>query len=174
MKEDTLMRIPFGSLACVPKRKSGKANQAVTSSSDAEYWTDDNSEAGSNNDFLETAESTEDERIAIQFASKNDELLQALEEDSDSSDKASAWAWSKDARKSVLRAQCSAWLQWVYRQYDAYDLARRSADLLGLVRLPQYGSTSVQAYPTVLLHCQQIATSGLHQAGVTGNGGHCQ
>jgi len=27
---------------------------------------------------------------AIQFASKNDELLQALEEDSDSSDKASA------------------------------------------------------------------------------------
>ncbi|CAN5956672.1 unnamed protein product [Sphagnum jensenii] len=45
----------------------------------------------SNNDFLEAAESTEDERIAIQFASKNDELSQALEEDSDSSDKASAW-----------------------------------------------------------------------------------
>ncbi|KAH8945724.1 hypothetical protein BDL97_12G055300 [Sphagnum fallax] len=196
MKEDTLMQIPrdaFGSLACVPKRKSGKANQAVTSSSEAEYWTDDNSEAGSNNDFLEAAESTEDERIAIQFASKNDELLQALEEDSDSSDKASAWgrrrvrqrldpaspgtsmegsqqvedlgslgrrsqeaikktppvtpgqrlpngvwgtartAWSKDARKLVLRAQRSAWPQWVYRQYDAYDLARRAADLLGQV-----------------------------------------
>jgi hypothetical protein len=66
MKEDTLMRIPrdaFGSLACVPKCKSGKANQAVTSSSEAEYWTDDNSEAGSNNDFLEDAESTEDERM---------------------------------------------------------------------------------------------------------------
>ncbi|CAK9199188.1 unnamed protein product [Sphagnum troendelagicum] len=77
MKEDTLMQIPrdaFGSLACVPNRKSGKANQAA-----------------SNNDFLEAAESTEDERIAIQFASKNDELSQALEEDSDSSDKASAW-----------------------------------------------------------------------------------
>ncbi len=66
MKEETLMRIPrdvFGSLACVPKRKGGKANQAVTSSSEAEYWTDDNSEAGSNNDFLEDAESTEDERM---------------------------------------------------------------------------------------------------------------
>jgi hypothetical protein len=126
---------------------------------------------------------------AIQFASKNDELLQALEEDSDSSDKASAWgrrrvrqrldpaspgtsmegsqqvedlgslgrrsqeaikktppvtpgqrlpngvwgtartAWSKDARKLVLRAQRSAWPQWVYRQYDAYDLARRAAGM---------------------------------------------
>jgi cereblon len=192
MKEDTLMRIPrdaFGSLACVHKCKSAKANQAVTSSSEAEYWTDDNSEAGSNNDFLEDAESTEDERIAIQFASKNDELLQALEEDSDSSDKASAWgrrrvwqhlnpaspgtsmegsqqvedlgslgrrsqgaikktplvtpgqrlpngvwwtartAWSKDARKLVLRAQHSAWPQWVYHQYDAYDLARRAAGM---------------------------------------------
>jgi len=66
MKEDTLMRIPrdaFGSLACVPKCKSAKANQAVTSSSEAEYWTDDNSEAGSNNDFLKDAESTEDERM---------------------------------------------------------------------------------------------------------------
>jgi hypothetical protein len=66
MKEDTLMRIPrdaFGSLACVHKCKSAKANQAVTSSSEAEYWTDDNSEAGSNNDFLEDAESTEDERM---------------------------------------------------------------------------------------------------------------
>ncbi|CAK9199186.1 unnamed protein product [Sphagnum jensenii] len=42
-------------------------------------------------------------------------------------------AWSKDARKLVLRAQRSAWPQWVYRQYDAYDLARRAADLLGQV-----------------------------------------
>jgi len=38
-------------------------------------------------------------------------------------------AWSKDARKLVLRAQRSAWPQWVYRQYDAYDLARRAAGM---------------------------------------------
>jgi hypothetical protein len=30
-------------------------------------------------------------------------------------------------------------------------------------RPPQYGSTRVHTYPTVLLHCQQIATSGSHQ-----------
>jgi hypothetical protein len=126
---------------------------------------------------------------AIQCASKKDELLQALEEDSESSDKASAWgrrrvwqclnpaspgtsmegsqqvedlgslgrqsqeaikktplvtpgqrlpngvwgtactAWSKDARKSVLRAQRSAWPQWVYHQCDAYDLAHRAAGM---------------------------------------------
>ncbi|KAH9559676.1 hypothetical protein CY35_06G070900 [Sphagnum magellanicum] len=182
IEEDTLMRIPrdaFGSLACVPERKSGKANRTVISSPEADYWTDNDSESGSHDDILEDVESTEDERIAMQFASENDELLQALEEDNDSSDEASmghrrrvrprlnpaspqregpkdinhatlvinglvthphrppdgVWgnahmAWRKDARKSVLRAQRSAWPQWVYRQYDAYDLARRAADML--------------------------------------------
>ncbi|KAG0611107.1 hypothetical protein M758_7G116100 [Ceratodon purpureus] len=39
-------------------------------------------------------------------------------------------AWATDARKWNHRAQCSAWPHWVYRQFDAYDLARRAADML--------------------------------------------
>lgn len=36
-------------------------------------------------------------------------------------------AWATDAGKWRHRAQCSAWPHWVYRQFDAYDLARRAA-----------------------------------------------
>ena len=36
-------------------------------------------------------------------------------------------AWATDARKWRHRAQCSAWPHWVYRQFDAYELARRAA-----------------------------------------------
>ncbi len=60
------MRIPrdaFGSLACVPECKSSKANQAVISSPETDYWTDDDSESGSHDDILEDVESTEDERM---------------------------------------------------------------------------------------------------------------
>ncbi len=60
------MRIPrdaFGSLACVPERKSGKANRTVISSPEADYWTDNDSESGSHDDILEDVESTEDERM---------------------------------------------------------------------------------------------------------------
>ncbi len=64
------MRIPrdaFGSLACVPERKSNKANRAVISSPETDYWidywTDDDSESGSHDDNLEDVESTEDERM---------------------------------------------------------------------------------------------------------------
>ncbi|KAG0572193.1 hypothetical protein KC19_VG075100 [Ceratodon purpureus] len=39
-------------------------------------------------------------------------------------------AWSTDAGKWRYKAQCSAWPHWVYRQFDAYDLARRAADML--------------------------------------------
>lgn len=36
-------------------------------------------------------------------------------------------AWASDAGKWRFRAQCTAWPHWVYRQFDAYDLARRAA-----------------------------------------------
>jgi cereblon len=36
-------------------------------------------------------------------------------------------AWATDARKWNHRAQCSSWPHWVYRQFDAYELARRAA-----------------------------------------------
>jgi len=36
-------------------------------------------------------------------------------------------AWASDAGKWKFRAQCTAWPHWVYRQFDAYDLARRAA-----------------------------------------------
>ncbi|KAG0596148.1 hypothetical protein M758_UG228700 [Ceratodon purpureus] len=39
-------------------------------------------------------------------------------------------AWSTDAGKWRYRAQRSVWPHWVYRQFDAYDLARRAADML--------------------------------------------
>ncbi|XP_024376542.1 uncharacterized protein [Physcomitrium patens] len=39
-------------------------------------------------------------------------------------------AWGTDAGKWRYRAQRSAWPHWVYRQFDAYDLARRAADML--------------------------------------------
>jgi cereblon len=39
-------------------------------------------------------------------------------------------AWASDAGKWRFRAQCTAWPHWVYRQFDAYDLARRAADML--------------------------------------------
>ncbi|XP_024384992.1 uncharacterized protein [Physcomitrium patens] len=39
-------------------------------------------------------------------------------------------AWATDARKWRHKAQCTAWPHWVYRQFDAYDLARRAADML--------------------------------------------
>lgn len=36
-------------------------------------------------------------------------------------------AWASDAGKWRHRAQRTAWPHWVYRQFDAYDLARRAA-----------------------------------------------
>lgn len=36
-------------------------------------------------------------------------------------------AWASDANKWMHRAQLSTWPHWVYRMYDAYDLARRAA-----------------------------------------------
>lgn len=39
-------------------------------------------------------------------------------------------AWAADAGKWRYRAQRSAWPHWVYRQFDAYDLARRAAGKL--------------------------------------------
>ena len=36
-------------------------------------------------------------------------------------------AWAADAGKWRHRAQRTAWPHWVYRQFDAYDLARRAA-----------------------------------------------
>ena len=38
-------------------------------------------------------------------------------------------AWATDAGKWRYRAQRSAWPHWVYRQFDAYDLARRAAGM---------------------------------------------
>ncbi|CAM6036740.1 unnamed protein product [Sphagnum compactum] len=55
-------------------------------------------------------------------------------------------AWASDAAQWQRRAQRTAWPHWVYRQYDAFDLARRAADMLrqmaelprmeGMVRAP--------------------------------------
>ncbi|KAH9570350.1 hypothetical protein CY35_02G035200 [Sphagnum magellanicum] len=39
-------------------------------------------------------------------------------------------AWAADESKWSLRAQRTAWPHWVYRQFDAYELARRAADML--------------------------------------------
>lgn len=36
-------------------------------------------------------------------------------------------AWAADENKWIYRAQLSTWPHWVYRMYDAYDLARRAA-----------------------------------------------
>jgi cereblon len=36
-------------------------------------------------------------------------------------------AWVADESKWSLRAQRTAWPHWVYRQFDAYELARRAA-----------------------------------------------
>ncbi|KAL3679706.1 hypothetical protein R1sor_022662 [Riccia sorocarpa] len=38
--------------------------------------------------------------------------------------------WAADEKKWLRRAQRTAWPHWVYRMYDAYDLARRAADML--------------------------------------------
>lgn len=35
--------------------------------------------------------------------------------------------WRKDASRWGVRAQLTAWPHWVYRQFDAYDLAGRAA-----------------------------------------------
>lgn len=35
--------------------------------------------------------------------------------------------WALDASKCLFQAQRSAWPHWVYRMYDAYDLARHAA-----------------------------------------------
>ncbi|CAK9227707.1 unnamed protein product [Sphagnum troendelagicum] len=39
-------------------------------------------------------------------------------------------AWAVDESKWRWRAQRTAWPHWVYRQFDAYELARRAADML--------------------------------------------
>ncbi|KAG6542344.1 hypothetical protein Mapa_016270 [Marchantia paleacea] len=39
-------------------------------------------------------------------------------------------AWAADESKWLHRAQRTTWPHWVYRMYDAYDLARRAADML--------------------------------------------
>ncbi|KAL2613317.1 hypothetical protein R1flu_025009 [Riccia fluitans] len=39
-------------------------------------------------------------------------------------------AWAADEKKWLCRAQRTTWPHWVYRMYDAYDLARRAADML--------------------------------------------
>ncbi|CAM6105665.1 unnamed protein product [Calypogeia fissa] len=39
-------------------------------------------------------------------------------------------AWAADESTWMHRAQLSTWPHWVYRMYDAYDLARRAADML--------------------------------------------
>ena len=39
-------------------------------------------------------------------------------------------AWTTDAKNWSHRAPRSAWPHWVYRQFDAYDLARRAAGML--------------------------------------------
>jgi cereblon len=36
-------------------------------------------------------------------------------------------AWAVDESKWRWRAQRTAWPHWVYRQFDAYELARRAA-----------------------------------------------
>lgn len=38
-------------------------------------------------------------------------------------------AWVSDESKRLLCAQRTAWPHWVYRMYDAYNLARRAADM---------------------------------------------
>ncbi|XP_024367647.1 uncharacterized protein [Physcomitrium patens] len=38
--------------------------------------------------------------------------------------------WRKDASRWAMRAPLTTWPHWVYRQYDAFDLARRAADML--------------------------------------------
>lgn len=35
--------------------------------------------------------------------------------------------WREDAARNSLKAQLAFWPHWVYRQFDAYDLARRAA-----------------------------------------------
>lgn len=45
--------------------------------------------------------------------------------------------WALDESKWLFRAQRSAWPHWVYRMFDAYDLARRAADMWKqIVELP--------------------------------------
>lgn len=56
-------------------------------------------------------------------------------------------AWATDAGKWKFRAQCSAWPHWVYRQFDAYDLARRAAG-----HLSQTLSYSPEGTRTILIH----------------------
>ncbi|CAK9876858.1 unnamed protein product [Sphagnum jensenii] len=47
-------------------------------------------------------------------------------------------AWAVDESKWRWRAQRTAWPHWVYRQFDAYELARRAADMLRQIAdLPQ-------------------------------------
>lgn len=46
-------------------------------------------------------------------------------------------AWASDESKWLLRPQRTAWPHWVYRMYDAYNLARRAADMwMQMVELP--------------------------------------
>ena len=35
--------------------------------------------------------------------------------------------WREDAARNSMKAQLAFWPHWVYRQFDAYDLARRAA-----------------------------------------------
>lgn len=57
-------------------------------------------------------------------------------------------AWASDAGKWRHRAQRTAWPHWVYRQFDAYDLARRAAGgfllyLLAMCTLTYISSSSL-------------------------------
>lgn len=46
-------------------------------------------------------------------------------------------AWASDESKWMYRIQRTAWPHWVYRMYDAYNLARRAADMWRqIVELP--------------------------------------
>ena len=55
-------------------------------------------------------------------------------------------AWATDARKWNHRAQCSSWPHWVYRQFDAYELARRAAGNFSQHNIYNIAMSSVFAY----------------------------
>ncbi|CAK9277998.1 unnamed protein product [Sphagnum jensenii] len=149
--EETPLHIPrdaFGLLASVPAFQSGKVPRAVVTSPLAYELSDDETVE------LEVSDSdsgTEEERVL-----RSVENLES--EDMDSQDQGTplaldygnvdygngsglkrpgegGWggarkAWAVDASKWRWRAQRTAWPHWVYSQFDAYELARRAADML--------------------------------------------
>ncbi|CAK9235183.1 unnamed protein product [Sphagnum troendelagicum] len=143
--EETPLHIPrdaFGLLASVPAFQSGKVPRAVVTSPLAYELSDDetvelevsDSDSGTEEERVLQSEDMDSQDqgtpLALDYGNVDYGNGSGLKRPGEGGWGGARKAWAVDASKWRWRAQRTAWPHWVYSQFDAYELARRAADML--------------------------------------------